>query len=413
MLMLHSLNITNLGPAAEFTFDFGRRLNFLTGDNGLGKTFVLDGIWWVLTGTWSGRPLRPAAESDTSAAFKVSWGDEDSLSISAFDSALGKWQPMTGARPRDAGLVVYARVDGGFSIAFSKVGGRGRPRVPLHLSASEVWEGSTKGGKVKCEGFYRDVTSWLQTDTPQGAILQTVAKRLSPKEETLVFGIPERVYVDEPRNHPILRMPYGKVPVAEASAGMRRVLALAYLLTWATYEDRERSRLSGGGTIQHVTLLVDEVEAHLHPEWQRSIVPSLLPALESIAAAKGGVQLIATTHSPMVLASMEPHFDEATDCLFLFSLNSPRRTVVVERIEWARHGTAAYWLTTPIFGLHEARSLEAERAIDAAKAFMIGRTEGLPDDLRTKEQIHEALKASLPGQDVFWPRWIVKTGLED
>ena len=28
-------------------------MNFLTGDNGLGKTFLLDIAWWVLTQTWS------------------------------------------------------------------------------------------------------------------------------------------------------------------------------------------------------------------------------------------------------------------------------------------------------------------------------------------------------------------------
>ena len=33
--------------------DFKPRMNFLTGDNGLGKTFLLDIAWWVLTRTWA------------------------------------------------------------------------------------------------------------------------------------------------------------------------------------------------------------------------------------------------------------------------------------------------------------------------------------------------------------------------
>jgi hypothetical protein len=33
-------------------------------------------------------------------------------------------------------------------------------------------------------------------------------------------------------------MPYGPVPVTQAAAGMRRVLALAYLLVW-TWEEHE------------------------------------------------------------------------------------------------------------------------------------------------------------------------------
>lgn len=410
--MLSSLRIANLGPAKEFNFEFGRRLNFLTGDNGLGKTFVLDSLWWILTGTWCSRPLRPASEAGGPAKLEYTAAG-DSPAASHFDAANNRWQIENGARQNDSGLVIYARVDGGFSIAFSKPGGRGRPRTPLHLSAHEVWEGSTKSGKVRCEGFYRDVTSWLQTDAPQGALLRSVAKRLSPKEETLVFGAPERVYVDEPRNHPILILPYGKVPAAEASAGMRRILALAYLIAWGTWEDRERRRLAGGGGSQTITLLVDEVEAHLHPEWQRSIMPSLLPAIESCGMEKGGAQVFATTHSPLVLASMEPHFDDELDGLFLFSLEGPQKTVRADRIDWVAHGTTACWLTSPIFGLHEARSREAERAIHAAKAFMAGGAEGLPQELRTKEQIHQALKSSLPGQDKFWPRWILQAGLEE
>lgn len=34
-------------------FAFGERVNLITGDNGLGKSFVLDLAWWALTRSWS------------------------------------------------------------------------------------------------------------------------------------------------------------------------------------------------------------------------------------------------------------------------------------------------------------------------------------------------------------------------
>jgi predicted ATP-binding protein involved in virulence len=43
-------------------------------------------------------------------------------------------------------------------------------------------------------------------------------------------------------------------------------------------------------------LLLDEVDAHLHPKWQRSILPSIKEALPE-------VQVFATSHSPFVIAS--------------------------------------------------------------------------------------------------------------
>jgi hypothetical protein len=409
--MLTNLHIKDLGPSKDLSFEFSNRLNILTGDNGLGKSFVLDIAWWALTGAWpgNGRPMRPDEEMGESA--RIEWLTSDGPPRSGrYQSSSGKWDVYQSFGPAmNGGLVVYARMDGGFSIHFPPRG-KGKPKAPLQLSSFDVWEGSGRGGKSRCEGFYRDVAAWLQTDTPQGGMLKNVARVLSPQYETMEFGPPKRVYLDDTRMHPVLRMPYGEVPIAESSAGMRRILALAYILTWASHEDAERGRLtkspSGGG----VTVIIDEIEAHLHPLWQRTIVPALLAALESLNPGNPH-QFHISTHSPLVLASLEPMFDQAQDRLFHFKLEG--RKAVAEEIAWTPHGTSSYWLTSPIFGMGEARSREAETAIQAAKDFMVGKAGKLPGNLQTKEQIHEALKNSLPGQDPFWPRWMVKTGLED
>lgn len=48
---------------------------------------------------------------------------------------------------------------------------------------------------------------------------------------------------------------------------------------------------------QAATVVIDEVELHLHPKWQRAIVPSLLRAFPAC-------QFIVTTHSPQVIGSI-------------------------------------------------------------------------------------------------------------
>ena len=45
-------------------------------------------------------------------------------------------------------------------------------------------------------------------------------------------------------------------------------------------------------------LLIDEIENHLHPEWQRRVIPALLEHFP-------GLQIFATTHSPFVIAGLE------------------------------------------------------------------------------------------------------------
>jgi recombinational DNA repair ATPase RecF len=38
-------------------------MNFLVGDNGLGKSFLLDAAWWALTRTWARHPLAPKRQT--------------------------------------------------------------------------------------------------------------------------------------------------------------------------------------------------------------------------------------------------------------------------------------------------------------------------------------------------------------
>ena len=52
--MITRLKLQHIGPAPELEVEeFGPRLNLITGDNGLGKTFLLDACWYALTRTWA------------------------------------------------------------------------------------------------------------------------------------------------------------------------------------------------------------------------------------------------------------------------------------------------------------------------------------------------------------------------
>ena len=44
--------------------------------------------------------------------------------------------------------------------------------------------------------------------------------------------------------------------------------------------------------------LIDEIENHLHPTWQRRVIPALLKHFP-------GLQIFATTHSPFVVAGLK------------------------------------------------------------------------------------------------------------
>jgi hypothetical protein len=100
---------------------FGARLNLLTGDNGLGKTFELDAAWWALTRNWpEGRALLPDPNDPgmpqigyhgygVGGANKFCWCEFD------YSAEPPEWK-LPHRRPPIPGLIVYARGDDDFSI---------------------------------------------------------------------------------------------------------------------------------------------------------------------------------------------------------------------------------------------------------------------------------------------------------
>ncbi|MEG5033810.1 AAA family ATPase [Microcoleus sp. AT3-D2] len=410
---LKKLHLKWVGTAPEFDVHFAKRLNLFTGDNGLGKTFLLDIAWWGLTGNWVGQPAWPQQiegkipEETPEITYMLSSQTDSEEYRSLFSFFEQEWLNLR-IPPFLRSLIVYVRVDGGFSV-FDPA----RQQSSIYnFTSDHLWNGLRTDNKVLCNGLIHDWVNWQrQREESTFEIFSSVIRQLSPHaDEWMEPGKPIRVSVEDTRDIPTLNFPYGNVPIIYASAGIKRILGLAYLLMWTWYEHTQASKLRQQEPIDQIVFLIDEVEAHLHPAWQRSILPAILEVVKSLKNEMQ-VQLIATTHSPLVLASIEPQFDEEQDKLFLFELQG--KDVTLNEVPWAKQGDAVGWLTSDIFGLKQARSREAEIAIEAAYTFMRGESmETFPEYLRTKEQIHQELLRVLPEHDRFWPRWIVSTEVE-
>ncbi|MDQ0122056.1 hypothetical protein J2W17_001001 [Pseudomonas lini] len=247
--MLKSLTLEGVGPAERLVIDFKSRLNFLTGDNGLGKSFVLDIAWWSLTRTWSreaiATPRKNSEQSNITYCYEGSTGDFSFKS--RFDHETQQWS-VKQSRPEIPGVVIYAGVDGSFSVWDparnywkSDTGEAPAPNRPrsFDFSPDAVWNGllSSDGKTQLCNGLISDWVLWQEGGKPAFDDLVKVLDALSPSGiEKLTPGAPMRVG-ESVREIPSLRMAYGQdVPLTLASAGMRRIAALAYLLVWTWRE---------------------------------------------------------------------------------------------------------------------------------------------------------------------------------
>ena len=111
------------------------------------------------------------------------------------------------------------------------------------------------------------------------------------------------------------------------------------------------------------------------------------------------VQIIAATHSPMVLASVESRFDTERDGVW--ELDMQGGEVVLSEFPWSRRGDANAWLTSSVFDLAEPRSIEAEDAMtDALELLRCSQP-----SKEAIERVDGKLRAALGDTDRFWMRW--------
>jgi len=422
--MLEYLHLINVGPAPEMELRLAPRLNLLTGDNGLGKSFLLDVAWWALARRWahdvnprltSGYMAQPRSGKKTaSITYRVRSKKTVISHTSEYRRDEQTWVGKRG-RPHSPGLVIYAHADGGFSVwdparnywkTRAKSEGAETLVPAFVFTQREVWHGlKMKTGRTRtevCQGLLKDWATWIREGGDLAKTMARTLARLAAPGEKLAVGPLRPRSPNDPISYPTITTAYDEaVPVLHTSAGLRRIIALAYILLWswdrhvAFADAQELDRAS------RVIFLFDEIEAHLHPRWQRSILRSVLDVAR-VLHEDAEVQLITATHSPLVLASAEPLFDAKRDAWFDLDLNRESGIVELRRRPFVAHGDASNWLASEAFDLLDPRSIEAEAALQAARAVL---RQAKPTLAAAKAATKALVNAGIPDIDPFWVRW--------
>jgi hypothetical protein len=97
-------------------------------------------------------------------------------------------------------------------------------------------------------------------------------------------------------------------------------------------------------------VMVDEIDLHLHPKWQMTVLQTLAKELPNI-------QFIVTSHSPLIVGSLEW-------MNIIVMSGGPRQSSTADRIEWAVHGLDAdQVLLTDFFGMSSTRAPGKKRTL--------------------------------------------------
>ena len=326
-MLLKRLRLTNLGPFDEIEFEFDEHVNVFTGPNNSGKSTVLTALGEIIVYPF-GIPRKlfrtEVAEFSIELGLdrevhegRLPIGLQDVQQVSDIGSLLTsvgyssfvpairrstdfRAESPTVPKPRDDPMPRQSSA--GSSVRLR----RRRPGAP----ADDPIEGNVEF--IKRRKFIQTDASSISDETVIQKIIELdyrAYRRGKPEirgivEKTVAIasevteGYPIRfVRVDEDDDglFPQFETPDGLVPLNVLSQGTQSLVQwLARLLIdMAEYYDYPEDMEHRQGI-----LIVDEIDAHLHPSWQRRIIPALTEHFPNL-------QIFCSTHSPLMLAGLK------------------------------------------------------------------------------------------------------------
>lgn len=327
-MYLKKIHIKNYKAIKELDIELKPGVNLLIGDNGAGKTSVLEGIAVALGGMFVNVAgvstknivkedvrfiIKPLGDSSTSIEYcePVSAGCE--LRIS--DSQEFAWN-----RIKEEVSATHTKIDNkDVCLWMKKITNNSETNLPLisFQSAARAWRvrrgdfgtelkkklDDRRCGYIGCLDSSMDVKSVQQWCLKQEVMLSNKGKvreyemfknivATFMKEINELNNIPT-IYYSPQFDELVYKDDKAEMPISKLSAGYQSLLwmimDLAYRVCMLNPELDNREQITG-------IVLVDEIDLHLHPKWQWNVIEALRKTFEN-------VQFIIATHSPIVMSA--------------------------------------------------------------------------------------------------------------
>jgi hypothetical protein len=165
-----------------------------------------------------------------------------------------------------------------------------------------------------------------------------------------------------------VQTPYGWVGMRNLSLGYRTLIAWMVDLASRLFE---RYPHSPNPLAEPAVVLVDEIDLHLHPQWQRKLIGELTERFPN-------TQFIVTAHSPLVVQS-------ATDANIVVLRREGDHVVIDNDVESIRGWRVDQILTSDLFGLETARPPQVEELLKERTALLSKARLTKKDEARLQE----------------------------
>ena len=345
-MRIDRIRIRNFKCFKDRSLDFNPRFTLLVGDNGAGKTTVLDALA-VAAGIWLVNPpdstLANSGRNILGKEFRLAprkTGDRilfeecKPVSIEAEGEIAGSaisWcrrVAQTGTRTSNADAKkALGIIDKHFSD--DRTGKNALSPVIAYYGAGRAWlssrDRSAKGRNKndrprRWNAFYDclaerirliDLQRWFRREATAALTNGNWRPGYKAVENAILRCLPDAagLHYDADREDIVLSVSGTSHPFTNLSAGQRMMVALiADIAIKAVTQNPhlvvddspagDRDRLPNVLRQTPGLVLIDELDAHLHPRWQRRIVDDLKNTFP-------GIQFVCASHSPFVIQSLE------------------------------------------------------------------------------------------------------------
>lgn len=224
-----------------------------------------------------------------------------------------------------------------------------------------------------------DYRSYLRRNPALRSVVDKVAQMASDITEGFVMAFNG---VDEDSNgfYPSFKTLDGVIPLNSMSQGTQSVIQwLAHLVIgYAEYYDFP-DRLEDAPGI----LIVDEIDAHLHPAWQRGIIPTLTHHFPHL-------QIFCSTHSPLMLAGL------GRGQIQLLTRNNEDNSVQVSRNDYSVAGWSADQILRNLLGVRNPTDRKTIENFDRLEELQM-KGQLTPEESGELEQLALSNEALPPG----------------
>ena len=181
-----------------------------------------------------------------------------------------------------------------------------------------------------------------------------------------------------------------RTPLSSVSSGFRTILALTCdVMRWAMDRRNDagfRSLFSARGIV-----LIDEVEAHLHPRWKIQIMAGLRRALP-------GMTFVVTTHDPLCLRGMGQGEVKVLQRVpgEASHTSLPVQVETLTDLPDVATLTVEQLLTSDLFGLYSADDPETEKRLARLADYLAGEKRNEPDVQAAWRALRDEIGRALP-----------------